>query len=128
MDERAPHPTANRTPSRWSLSQPWGLAAVTVAAAYPVCLAAGTAAGLAVFGAGRAVEDCGENAMWCGLGPALLGYGVGWVTAAASNLAVAGTLIRRFRPPGQRLSALRRHAAVTVVLLMVLAQLHQNVF
>lgn len=128
MDERAPQPTADRPPSRWSVSQPRGLAALTVAVAYPVSLAAGAAAGLAVFGAGSAVEDCGENTMWCGLGPVLLGAGAGLIAATTSNLAVAWTLIRRSRPPGQRLPALGIHVAATVVLMMVLGQLRRIVF
>ncbi len=129
MDEPAPQPTADRTPSRWSISQPWGLGALTVVVAYPVCLAAGTAVGLAVFKVGSAAEDCGarDAGTWCGLMSALAGYGAGLATAAVTNLAVAGKLIRRFRPAGQRLQPLAAHIAGTLVLMFVLTRLTQTV-
>ena len=129
MDERAPLPAADRTPSRWSISQPWGLGALTVVAASPVCVVAGTAVGLAVFKVGSAAEDCGarDPAIWCGMASALAGYGAGLVTAAATNLGVAGALIRRFRPAGQRLQPLAAHVAGSLVLVFVLTRLSQTV-
>lgn len=131
MDERAPLPTAaDRTPSRWSTGHPGGLAALTVLAAYPAGLVAGAPVALAVFKAGSAAEGCGAwNAdPWCGMSSSLAAFGASLAAAAVANLGVAGALIHRFRPAGQRRRPLGAHIAGTLLLTVVLlAQLSRMV-
>lgn len=123
MDEQAPLPTAaDRTPGRLTVSQPGPLAALTVVAAYPASLVAGIPVALAVFKAGSAAEGCGAwNAdPWCGMSSSLAAVGASLAAAAVANLGVAGALIRRFRPAGQRLRPLAAHIAGTILLTVVL--------